>query len=97
MTGSIPAFLRPTIVMRRARARQLASVPQGGAMNRRALVLRSHPQRAPSGNVRFGSLADIKAWIRDVRFTPKSRLVHLRYRCPLSARSGLGQVRIPKG
>jgi len=29
--------------------------------------------------VRCGSLADIKAWIRDVRFTPKSRLVHHRY------------------
>src|SRR4026208_609467 len=42
----------------------------------------------PVRHVRFGSLADIKAWIRDVRFTPKSRLVHLRYRCPLSARSG---------
>ena len=36
-------------------------------------------------NVCLGSLADIKAWIRDVRFTPKSRLVHLRYQCPLSA------------
>jgi len=43
------------------------------------------PTSVEDANVRYGSLADIKAWIRDVRFTPKSRLVHLRYRCPLSA------------
>jgi len=41
------------------------------------------PTSVEDANVRYGSLADIKAWIRDVRFTPKSRLVHLRYRCPL--------------
>ena len=41
-------------------------------MNRRALVLRSHPQRAPSGNVRFGSLADIKAWIRMSALPPRA-------------------------
>ena len=45
------------------------------------------PTSVEDANVRYGSLADIKAWIRDVRFTPKSRLVHLRYRCPLSANS----------
>ena len=39
------------------------------------------------GDVRFGSLADIRERIRDVRFIPRSRHAHLRHRCPLSARS----------
>ena len=39
-------------------------------------------------DVCFGSLADISERIRDVRFTPKSRRLHLRYRCLLSANSG---------
>ena len=38
-------------------------------------------------NVCLGSLTDIRERIRDVRFTPKSRLVHPRYRCLLSASS----------
>jgi hypothetical protein len=38
-------------------------------------------------DVRFGSLADIRERTRNVRFIPKSRLVHLRYQCPLSANS----------
>jgi hypothetical protein len=35
-----------------------------------------------------GSLADIKAWIRDVRFTPQSRHAHRRPRCLQNAKSG---------
>jgi hypothetical protein len=38
-------------------------------------------------HVRFGSLADIKAWIRDVRFTPESGHSSERVGCPLSART----------
>src|SRR5262245_10249327 len=40
------------------------------------------------GNVRFGSLADNKARIGDVRFTPESRHCLAWLRCPLSAKSG---------
>ena len=39
-------------------------------------------------NVRFGSLADIEAAIRDVCFTPKSGHAHRRHRCLLSAICG---------
>src|SRR5262245_21517226 len=38
--------------------------------------------------VRFGSLADIRKRIRDVRFTPKSGHAQRRHRCLLSANSG---------
>ena len=38
-------------------------------------------------NVRFGSLADIRVEIGDVRFTSESRHAHRRLRCPLSANS----------
>src|SRR4029453_11685354 len=41
----------------------------------------------PVRHVRFGSLADIKAWIRDVRFTPESGHSSERVGCPLSART----------
>ena len=41
-----------------------------------------------SGNVRFGSKADIGACVQDVRFTPKSGHSQRRVRCPLSAKSG---------
>jgi hypothetical protein len=39
-------------------------------------------------DVRFGSLADIRARIRDVRFTPTSRHAHRWNQCLLSANSG---------
>jgi len=39
-------------------------------------------------HVRYGSLTDITERIKDVRFTPKSRLVHPRRRCLLRAISG---------
>src|SRR5262249_34189725 len=39
-------------------------------------------------NFRFGSLADIREWIRDVRFTPESGHAQSRHRCLLSANSG---------
>jgi NAD binding domain of 6-phosphogluconate dehydrogenase len=39
-------------------------------------------------DVRFGSLADIRARIRDVRFTPRSRHAHRWNQCLLSANSG---------
>ena len=35
---------------------------------------------AKAANVRFGSLADIGQLFRDVRFTPKSRLIQPQYR-----------------
>ena len=35
--------------------------------------------------VRFGSLADIRGMISDVRFTPKSGHAQRQNRCPLSA------------
>ena len=41
-------------------------------------------------HVRFGSLADIREPIRDVRFTPRSRHAHRLHQCLLSARTGLG-------
>ena len=31
------------------------------------------PTSVEDANVRYGSLADIKAWIRDVRFTPQDQ------------------------
>jgi hypothetical protein len=36
-------------------------------------------------DVRFGSLADIRERLGDVRFTPKSRHGHRRHQCLLSA------------
>src|SRR5262245_30599826 len=39
-------------------------------------------------NVRFGSLADIRVKISDVRFAPESRHAHHRHQCLLSAYSG---------
>ena len=39
-------------------------------------------------DVRFGSLADIRARIWDVSFTPKSGHAERRYKCPPSANSG---------
>ena len=39
-------------------------------------------------NVHFGSLADARARLRDVRYTLKSGHVQRRHRCPLSANSG---------
>jgi hypothetical protein len=41
-----------------------------------------------SFNVRFGSLADIRADMRDVRFTPNSGHAHRRHQCLLGANSG---------
>ena len=38
-------------------------------------------------HVRYGSLADIRERIRDVRFSPKSRHSHRRHQCLLSANS----------
>jgi len=49
-----------------------------GTVNRRALVLRSYPQRAPSGNVRFGSKAERLACTAIVGFSHKlkSKMFH---------------------
>ena len=43
-------------------------------------------------NVCLGSLADIRARIRDVRFTPKSGHAHRQHRRPLSAKADLRPV-----
>jgi len=43
---------------------------------------------ADATDVRFGSLADIRADMRDVRFTPESGHSSERVGCPLSASSG---------
>ena len=43
--------------------------------------------RVKSNDVRFGSLADIRTRIRDVRFTPKSGHAQRQDQCPLSANS----------
>jgi hypothetical protein len=39
-------------------------------------------------HVRFGSKADIRQYLSDVRFTPNSGHSSVRLGCPLSARSG---------
>ena len=41
-----------------------------------------------SWNVRFGSLADIRAWIRHVRFTLKSGHAQSGHQCQLGAMNG---------
>jgi hypothetical protein len=41
-----------------------------------------------AADVRFGSKADIKACLRDVRFTPKSGHWNSVVACPLYAKSG---------
>jgi len=46
------------------------------------------PTSVEDANVRYGSLADIKAWIRDVRFTPQEQTRSSSDRCPLGADSG---------
>ena len=45
-------------------------------------------------NVCFGSLADIRERIRDVRFTPRSRHAHRRHQCLLRATSGRWRARL---
>jgi hypothetical protein len=45
-----------------------------------------------SGDVRFGSLADIGEWIRDVRFAFESGHVQCRNRCLLCAKSRLADL-----
>jgi hypothetical protein len=46
-------------------------------------------QGIPRCHVRFGSLADIGEWFRDVRFTPQSGHAQRQHRCLLSAISRL--------
>jgi hypothetical protein len=55
---------------------------------------RWRPAKLP--NVRFGSLADIRRRIRDVRFIAKSRHAHRRHQCLLSATSGLSPRNQPR-
>src|SRR5262249_8642015 len=43
---------------------------------------------AANSDVRFGSLADLRSVMRDVRFSPKSRHAHRRHQFLLSANSG---------
>jgi hypothetical protein len=51
--------------------------------------LRPQNSRKPSpANVRFGSKADMGAWLIDVRFTPESRHRRSALECPLCAKSG---------
>jgi hypothetical protein len=63
-------------------------------LSRSTLVLAPRPSGLSSGKVCCGSEADIRMRTRHVRFTPRTRLVHLRYRCPLSAKSrhGTGDI-----
>ena len=44
-------------------------------------------------NVRFGSKADMSQCNRHVRFTPESGHVQCNWICPLSAKSGHGDLR----
>jgi hypothetical protein len=63
-----------------------------GCICRPPLAILLHTQPAMNFlnfNVRFGSLADIRARIRDVRFTLNSGHARHRIRCLLSARSRL--------
>jgi hypothetical protein len=46
------------------------------------------------GDVRYGSLAEIRERIRDVRFIVRSRHAHRRQQCLLSAKSGDLPVRL---
>src|SRR5215469_15224335 len=55
--------------------------------NPRLLRVRNNILR-PGTNVRFGSKADITAYLRNVRFTPKSGHWNSAMRCPLCAKSG---------
>ena len=47
-------------------------------------------------NVRFGSLADIAARLRHVRFTPESGHAQRQHQCPLSANSRRGAASKPR-
>jgi len=53
--------------------------------------------KAAVTHVRFGSLADIRQRIGDLRFIPRSRHAHLRHRCPLSAISSLKSLTAQPG
>jgi hypothetical protein len=62
----------------------LGSASIQGAIRRRSVK----PDRTQRDNVRYGSLAHIRADMRDVSFTPDSGHSSVQVRCPLSAMSG---------
>ena len=59
---------------------------------RRTYTGRLEVVRSALGNVRFGSLADIEASPRHVRFTPNSGHWNSVVECPLYPKSGHGSV-----
>jgi hypothetical protein len=69
---------------------------QIGCQLRQAVVIAIRPaeinRNVPAFNVRFGSLADIFASDRDVRFTPESGHSTARVACPLWANSGQNDI-----